>query len=164
VLPVAILALESRIRALDGAVVIPERGLSILRSVDLFAPLPAPMVEVVASRLTCTNVPRGFVVVREGEPGDRFYIIADGEVEVSRNGRYVARLGPGTYFGEIALLRDVPRTATVTATTPTVLLTLERADFLEAITGHPAAREAVDTRVRERLPREEGVDAAAGES
>jgi CRP-like cAMP-binding protein len=99
--------------------------------------------------------------MRKGEPGNRFYVIADGEVEVTRDGRPVARLGPGAYFGEIALLRDVPRTATVTATTPTTLLVLERADFLEAVTGHPVAREAADVTIRERLPK--GVDASSEE-
>lgn len=160
-LPATVLILSPRIRALDRAVRIPEQELSILRSVDLFAPLANPMMEAVASRLRHVEVPPGAVIMRKGEPGNRFYVIADGEVEVTRDGRPVARLGPGAYFGEIALLRDVPRTATVTATTPTTLLVLERADFLEAVTGHPVAREAADVTIRERLPR--GVDTSSEE-
>lgn len=158
-LPATVLILSPRIRALDRAVRIPEQELSILRSVDLFAPLANPMMEAVASRLRHVEVPPGAVIMRKGEPGNRFYVIADGEVEVTRDGRPVARLGPGAYFGEIALLRDVPRTATVTATTPTTLLVLERADFLEAVTGHPVAREAADVTIRERLPK--GVDTSS---
>jgi MFS family permease/antitoxin (DNA-binding transcriptional repressor) of toxin-antitoxin stability system len=160
-LPATVLILSPRIRALDRAVRIPEQELSILRSVDLFAPLANPMIEAVASRLRHVEVPPGAVIMRKGEPGNRFYVIADGEVEVTRDGRPVARLGPGAYFGEIALLRDVPRTATVTATTPTTLLVLERADFLEAVTGHPIAREAADVTIRERLPK--GVDMSSEE-
>jgi MFS family permease/antitoxin (DNA-binding transcriptional repressor) of toxin-antitoxin stability system len=160
-LPATVLILSPRIRALDRAVRIPEQELSILRSVDLFAPLANPMIEAVASRLGHVEVPPGAVIMRKGEPGNRFYVIADGEVEVTRDGRPVARLGPGAYFGEIALLRDVPRTATVTATTPTTLLVLERADFLEAVTGHPIAREAADVTIRERLPK--GVDMSSEE-
>jgi MFS family permease/antitoxin (DNA-binding transcriptional repressor) of toxin-antitoxin stability system len=160
-LPATVLILSPRIRALDRAVRIPEQELSILRSVDLFAPLANPMMEAVASRLRHVEVPPGAVIMRKGEPGNRFYVIADGEVEVTRDGRPVARLGPGAYFGEIALLRDVPRTATVTATTPTTLLVLERADFLEAVTGHPVAREAADVTIRERLPK--GVDTSSEE-
>jgi MFS family permease/antitoxin (DNA-binding transcriptional repressor) of toxin-antitoxin stability system len=160
-LPATVLILSPRIRALDRAVRIPEQELSILRSVDLFAPLANPMIEAVASRLRHVEVPPGAVIMRKGEPGNRFYVIADGEVEVTRDGRPVARLGPGAYFGEIALLRDVPRTATVTATTPTTLLVLERADFLEAVTGHPVAREAADVTIRERLPK--GVDMSSEE-
>jgi MFS family permease/antitoxin (DNA-binding transcriptional repressor) of toxin-antitoxin stability system len=160
-LPATVLILSPRIRALDRAVRIPEQELSILRSVDLFAPLANPMIEAVASRLRHVEVPPGAVIMRKGEPGNWFYVIADGEVEVTRDGRPVARLGPGAYFGEIALLRDVPRTATVTATTPTTLLVLERADFLEAVTGHPIAREAADVTIRERLPK--GVDMSSEE-
>lgn len=163
-LPAAILIFSARIRVLDRAVRIPERELSILRSVDLFAPLGNPWIEAIASRLTRVEVPPGGVIVREGESGDRFYVIADGAVEVGRVGRPVARLGPGSYFGEIALLRDVPRTATVAATMPTTLLALERADFLEAVTGHPVARETADITVRGRLPKEDGVDTSAGDA
>ncbi|HEY7660287.1 MAG TPA: cyclic nucleotide-binding domain-containing protein, partial [Actinomycetota bacterium] len=89
------------------------------------------------------------------------YVIEDGEVEVIRDGRPVATLGRGDYFGEIALLRHVPRTATVVATTPATLLSLEREGFLEEITGHPVVRKVVDTTVRERLRKDD--DAGPGD-
>ena len=91
-------------------------------------------------------------------------MIEDGEVEVSRDGRPVATLGRGDYFGEIALLRHVPRTATVVAKTPATLLSLEREAFLEEVTGHPVVRKTVDVTVQERLNEEEDVDAGSGET
>jgi CRP-like cAMP-binding protein len=106
-LPATVLILSPRIRALDRSLRIPEQELSILKSVDLFAPLANQMMEAVAFRPRHVEVPPGAVITLKGEPGNRFYVIADGEVEVTRDGRPVARLGPGADFGEIALLRDV---------------------------------------------------------
>jgi CRP-like cAMP-binding protein len=91
------------------------------------------------------------VIIREGDVGDRFYAIVNGEAVVTRGGELVANRGPGDFFGEIALLRDVPRTATVTATTPVALLALDREPFLEAVTGHPQSRELAEAIVEERL-------------
>jgi CRP-like cAMP-binding protein len=155
-LPTAVLVLRGRIRALDRAISIPERELAILGSVDLFAPLPAQALEGIASRVKRVAVTPNAVIMRKGDIGDRFYVVGDGEVEVARDGRPIATLGPGEYFGEIALLRDVPRTATVTAKTPATFLALDRADFLEAVTGHPVVREAADVTIRKRMPSDEG--------
>jgi CRP-like cAMP-binding protein len=93
----------------------------------------------------------GEVVVRTGESGDRFYVVADGELEFSNGAHGVA--GRGDFFGEIALLRDVPRTATVKATAPSHLYALERDDFLAAVTGHSAGHAAGEAVVEERLAR-----------
>ncbi len=84
-------------------------------TVPIFAPLPGGSLEHLAGRLVPLRVDPGTVIVREGDAGDRFYIVAEGEVEVSQYGRTLSELEAGGYFGEIALLRDVPRTATVTA-------------------------------------------------
>ena len=108
-------------------------------------------MELLASRLVPVEVVAGTEIIRQGDPGDRFYIVAEGEVAVSKDGRPVVSLEQGDFFGEIALLRDVRRTATVTAHTDVRLYALERDDFLEAVTGHPLSKEAADTVTRARL-------------
>jgi predicted MFS family arabinose efflux permease len=114
----------------------------------VFAPLPAPTVERVARSVEQVSFDAGDTMVAEGATGDRYYIVLDGAASVSVGGRTVRELGPSSSFGEIALLRDVPRTAAVTATTPVQLLGVPREAFLEAVTGHPrslgAASEVVD--------------------
>jgi MFS family permease len=136
-LPLLFLFVSRRLAEIDATSVVPEAQLTLLRSLPLFAPLSAPVKEHLASRLVPVDVAVGTKIVRQGDPGDRFYIVRDGEVAVSKDGRPVASLGQGDFFGEIALLRDVPRTATVTTRTSVRLYALERDDFLEAVTGHP---------------------------
>ena len=103
----------------------------------VFAGLPAPVIERLAlSAAACTATP-AVPIVRQGDHGDRYYLVVDGELDVICDGQRRAVLGPGDSFGEIALLRDVPRTATVTPRTTVHLLALERDDFLAAVTGHP---------------------------
>ena len=92
------------------------------------------------------------VVVAEGGVGDRFYVIESGEVAVTKDGHELRREGAGNFFGEIALIRDVPRTATVTAVTDTVLRALDRADFLAALDGSAAMASAAEDIVSRRLP------------
>ena len=90
--------------------------------------------------------------MREGDAGDRFYIVAEGERRgLASTARPISELGAGGYFGEIALIRDVPRTATVTATTAVVLYALDREDFLAAVTGHAPSAEAAEEVVSSRL-------------
>ena len=84
-------------------------------------------------------MPAGTVVIREGDPGDTFYLIREGRVRVSVSGQAMRDLGPGEAFGEIALLHDIPRTASVTALADVALYALDRPPFLAAITGDPAA-------------------------
>jgi MFS family permease len=137
--------------ALDVGIRIPSEEMALLRSTRFFAPLPTPMLERLARNLIPIHVPDGAVVIRQGDVGDRFYAIVEGAMEVLEGGRRVKTLGPGGSFGEIALIRDVPRTATVVATTESKLLALDRDEFLRAITGHEAASEAAHGLATERL-------------
>jgi MFS family permease len=125
--------------------------LRVLASVPIFAPLPGASLEHVAGRLVPLRVDPGTVIVREGDSGDRFYIVAEGELEVKQDGTVISELSHGGYFGEIALLRDVARTATVTARTHAVLYALDRDDFLATVTGHPQSAEAAETVMAARL-------------
>ena len=115
----------------------------------MFAPLSIAAKEHMAARLVEVPVGVGEVVIRTGEPGDRFYMVADGALEVT-NGVH-ARARRGDFFGELALLRDIPRTATVIATTRSRLYALEREDFLAAVTGHSGVRAAGEAVVEQRL-------------
>jgi MFS family permease len=146
-----------RLRAIDAAAVPPSRELELLGKVRLFAPLSVAAKEHLASRLGARSVPAGATIVSQGEPADYLYIIVEGEADVTVDGVLVRRQGPGDHFGEIALLRDVPRTATVTAREEMQLCTIRRDDFLAVVTGHPAVRAAGEAVARERL-------AVAGES
>ncbi len=134
----------------DRTVLAPE-GLELLRGIAIFRPLPEPIIERLARALIPIDVAAGTVVITEGHVGDRFYAIESGTVAVSKEGRWVADLGPGDFFGEIALLRDVPRTATVTASSELRLQALEREVFIPAVTGHHDFAEAADSAMTARL-------------
>ena len=140
-----------RIKALDADVIAPTREIELLHSIPIFKPLPAPALDQLASSLVAVTATAGTEVIRMGDHGDRFYILTSGEVEVVSDGQDASTLGPGDYFGEIALLRDVPRTATVRAKTDLQLYALERDEFLSAVTGHAASAEAADAVVASRL-------------
>jgi MFS family permease len=150
-LPVLAALLWTRISALDAQALAPTRELGLLRAIPLFKPLPAPTIDQLASSLIPVHAAAGEEIIRQGEPGDRFYVIASGELDVFIDGNHIGTLGPGEYFGEIALLRDVPRTATVKAEIDTELYALERDEFLSAVTGHAASAEAADAIVSSRL-------------
>jgi MFS family permease len=136
---------------IDARARFPERELGLLRTIPLFAPLPAAALEHLAASLVRVTAPEGEEVVRQGASGDRFFVVADGELEVLVDGRPVERLGPGDYFGEIALLRDVPRTATVRTRSDALLFALDRDEFIGAVTGHPASAAAADSVIAARL-------------
>jgi MFS family permease len=151
VLPVLAIVLWRRIRALDAEALAPTLELDLLRAIPLFKPLPAPAIDQLASSLIPVRATAGTEIVRQGDAGDRFYVIASGEVDVFIDGGQIGTLGPGEHFGEIALLRDVPRTATVKARADSELYGLERDEFLSAVTGHAASAEAADAIVASRL-------------
>ena len=125
--------------------------LELLRQVSLLSLLPEPTLESLARALKRVEVAAGDVFIREGDHGDVFYVVESGSVEVTKEGRHVAHLGPGDYVGEIALLRDVPRTATVTATSASVLQSLDREHFIPAVTGQGEFRDAADAAIATRL-------------
>jgi CRP-like cAMP-binding protein len=127
------------------------RELELLRSQPIFAQLGPPKLEHLAAHMVPVQVRAGGVIIRQGEPGHHFFIVVSGRVTVEVDGRQVREEGPGESFGEIALLRSVPRTATVRAVEETELVSLERGAFLEAITGQPASEAAAEAVVRERL-------------
>jgi hypothetical protein len=129
----------------------PAEALDLLRSLPLFRPLPPATAEQLAASLVPVRVLAGEDVFRQGESGDRFYVVDRGEVLVSVDAQPVNRLGRGGYFGEIALLRDLPRTATVTAETDTSLLALERDEFIAAVAGHAPSAEVANAVIASRL-------------
>lgn len=139
-----------RLVAIDRAVAAPAEELVALDGVALFRGLSVVAKERLASSLIPLSFPAGAEIVREGEAGDRFYVIVEGETAISEAGQPAGR-GPSEYFGEIALLRDVPRTATVSARTPVRLYALERDDFLTAVTGYSGGLEMGEAVVAERL-------------
>jgi MFS family permease len=150
-LPVLTLATRIPLVRLDDQAVDRSRELELLRGTPLFAPLSPLVLESLAAQLVAVEAPAGETIVQQGDHGDRFYVIDSGEVEVNVDGRVQATEGPGEHFGEIALLRDVARTATVRAKTAVVLYALERDDFLGAVTGHAASAAAAEAVVGARL-------------
>jgi MFS family permease len=147
----SVLPAFGRLKAMDETLREPE-GLTLLRQVPLFAPLELKSLERVAQQLVRIEVPAGEVLIREGDEGDRFYVIESGQMTASFEGTLLRQMGPGDPFGEIALLRDVPRTATVIADVPSVVLALERTDFLDAVTGNSEVNNRADDMISKRIP------------
>ncbi len=152
VLPVVAVATWPRIRRADDALLVPERELTLLRGIPLFDRLPLTALERIAGSLQPASHDAGEVVMAEGEPGDRYFVIESGEVEVTRSGRPVAHCGPGEGIGEISLLHAVPRTATVTALSRVSGFYLSSPEFLAAIAG-PTSTAAAHDVAAERLAR-----------
>ena len=152
VLPVSAALAWRELRRIDlrAAPPDPER-LELLRSIAIFNALPEPSLEHLAAQLESVSVPANAVVVREGELGDRFYAVAEGVLAVTVEGEHRPPLEAGGFFGEIALLRDVPRTAIVVASTPARLYALARDEFVATVTGHAPTQETVDAVVAVRL-------------
>lgn len=117
----------------------------------MFAPHPEAMLEELAARLIPCSISGDETIIEEGDEGGLFYLIAEGRLDVSAEGCHVATLGPGDFVGEIALLRDVPRTATIVAKEPVVLYALSRDDFLAAVTSDAASTRAAESVVSARL-------------
>ena len=148
---VVALASIGGLRAIDRASVLPERQLALLRNIAMFAPLPSVDLERLARQLDRIVTPGGTDVIRQGDVGDRFYVIDEGSFEVLVDGQRVNTLGEGAFFGEIALLQDVPRTATVRAAGAGAVWALDQEEFLRTVTGLPQSESAAHAISAERL-------------
>jgi MFS family permease len=149
-LPVLVVLRRSALLGLDARAISAE-DVALLRRVDVFAMLGPVELERLAEALEAVFVPAGEDVIRQGEEGDRFYVVVAGAVDVAVDGAVVGQEGPGDYFGEIALLNDSPRTATVTAREDVELRALRREDFLGTVTGHTGSATAVEAAAARRL-------------
>ena len=151
VLPVVVVVSGRALVALDPPDPAVVDRTQLMRRHPIFAPLAEATLEQLARPLESVEVGRGRRGDPPGRPGRLRYIVASGELAVEVDGRPGAHLGPGDVFGEIALLRDVPRTATVRAASAAEMLTLGRDDFLAAVTGHPTSAAEADLVVATRL-------------
>jgi CRP-like cAMP-binding protein len=162
VAPAASLLAWRRLRAIDASVSRRDDEIEVLKRVGMLRPLPMPAIENLAMHVGHSELAAGQDVFRQGEEGDSFYVIKQGEVEVIGDGRQVRTMGPGDGFGEIALMHATRRTATVRARTPLVLYTLERRHFVPAVGGYASSTREVDSTMADRLRRFS--PRAAGES
>ena len=151
-LPALLLPLWPSLRRIDDEAGPALEPLALLRNVGFLAELPEPVLERLATGATTVTAAPGQPVVSAGDAGHHFYVVADGDAAVELADAEPRRLGPGDFFGEIALLRDVPRTATVRALDALRLYAIARDDFLAAVTGHAPTREAAESVVVSRLP------------
>ena len=151
ILPILALLSWRWVSRIDARGVIPQRQLGLLRGVPMLAPLPIDVLEQVASELVAVRYAAGTPIIHQGDPGDRFYIMAEGQADVSVDGLVIAVVTPGGYFGEIALLRDVPRTASVTSRGEVLAYALDRDAFLAAVMGDRQSTRAADEVIEARL-------------
>ena len=151
ILPLCALAGYRAVRRAETEAIVPERELRVMRTIPMFTPLPLTALEDVARALVPVTYPAGARIITQGEPGDCFYLIASGEVDVVHDGHRQTTLGPGDGFGEIALLSDRPRTATVQVVDGMDGYRLPREPFLEAVTGNVSSVLAADELVARRL-------------
>jgi hypothetical protein len=148
-LPAVTIASWALVRKLDASAAVPVDVLELLRAVPILSVLAPRIVERLARESAAVRAPAGTRLVAEGEPGDLFYVIAEGEVRVTRNGDILRRLGAGHWFGELALLRDVPRTATVVCETEVSAWALDRDTFLAAVSASPQSVQRIDDHARD---------------
>jgi MFS family permease len=150
-LPLLALVSWPKVRETDVLSVIPAREMELLRGVPMFRLLPLTVLEQVAGDVAPIRFSAGTPIITQGEVGDRFYIMVEGDAEATVNGKAVSQMHPGDSFGEIALLRDVPRTATVTAETDTVAFAIDREAFCVAVSGDRQSLAAAQTIIGGRL-------------
>jgi MFS family permease len=147
-LPVGTVLSWSVVRRLDAGAAVPLDVLDLLLDVPILAVLPPRLVERLARDAVPVTADPGTRLIDEGAAGDRFYVIADGGVLVTREGRRLRSLGAGDWFGELALLRDVPRTASVVSLTDVSLWALDRSSFLAAVGGSAVSAQTAEDHAR----------------
>ncbi|HZT53422.1 MAG TPA: MFS transporter [Gaiellaceae bacterium] len=152
VVPALLVPLWPALRRIDDAGAVAEEPLALLRAIEMFSQLPEPALERLAAGALAVTAAAQQPVVSRGEAGRHFYVIAEGRAQVELPDGSTRELKPGDSFGEIALLRDVPRTATVRALEPLRLVAVGRDDFLAAVTGHAPTLAAAERVVSSRLP------------
>jgi hypothetical protein len=150
-LPTIAVVLRVRLSTFEAGAAVDEATFGLLHRLRLFTTLPVSMVENLAVRAQRGHFNSGEAIVTEGDDAKGFYVIEEGTVEVFVDDALVREEGPGEYFGEIALLRGGPRTATVRAVTPVTVLALERDDFLEGVGSQARTAREVEAVVVERL-------------
>ena len=149
--PVTVLACWHALRVLDDRVRVRDVDVALLQGLPMLRPLPEATIEQLAARLTRVQVPAGAVVFEQGDEGHDFYVIERGRADVIRDGQMISALEPGAGFGEIALIHDCRRTASVRATTALTLRTLNRPVFVAAVSGYPQSAEVVDRVITSHL-------------
>jgi MFS family permease len=140
-----------RLQAIDASVMRRDEEVEVLNKVGIFRPLPMPAIDNLALHVDHAHLAAGQEVFHQGDHGDRFYVIEDGEAEVIGDGRLIRTMGPGDGFGEIALLHDTLRTTTVRARTRLRLYTLQRLHFISAVSGYQSSAREADTLMVDRL-------------
>ena len=150
-LPAIVLALLKPLMAIDQGPLVSHDRLRLILGVPMLTPLPPGSVERLAFRLEPIVAEEGTTLIRQGDVGDRFYVLEAGSAAADVDGRVVATYGPGDSFGEIALLRDVPRTASVRTTSTSRVMALDRAVFLSVLTDEPESRLEAERVASDRL-------------
>jgi MFS family permease len=140
-----------RLRTIDASIAHRDEEVEVLKKVGMLRPLPMPAIDALALHVDHVELPAGQAVFHQGDRGDRFYVIADGEADVIGDGRLIRTMGPGEGFGEIALLHTTVRTTTVCARTPLRLHTLDGRHFVAAVSGYGSSAGVADTLMRDRL-------------
>jgi len=150
-LPVVTLAAWRPLRDVDPGAAVSVELLDLLRRVQIFADLPQATLERVATHVAHESFDADATIFRQGDTGDRFYVVEDGRVAIDVDGRRVGVFDSGTSFGEIGLLRSIPRTASAVALTHTRLAAIEGEAFVAAVTGHGPSEQAAERLVAARL-------------